>query len=238
VGPVRGAVYDLGCGAGTFAARLLQERPEASVVGVDRDPLAAAAAKLTCPAACFRTGDAAKLHERPSDAGAASGVWAAFLAAELPHGALKKALAEWTWLLRPGGWLFLADIEGLWSVHRPMDGRWARQFRDLDEDLQDSAKVDAFAGRRLAELCRKAGLEVLDERPWPDGEFVFEGPASEAQLAAWTARLQSPAVRGLFAKRFRDFAKEGQEVFLQCLKSPEHTTRGKVKVLVCCKPKT
>jgi len=236
MGPVKGVVYDIGCGAGTFAARLLSEREDVRVVGVDVDPVATAAAKLACPAGCFRTADAGKLHDWPADAGVASGVWATFVAAHFPHGALRKALLEWQWLLRPGGWMFLVDLQGLWSVHRPMDPQWARQFRDLDEDLSDTAKFDPFAGSRLVDLCRKTGLEVLDQQEWTDMEFVFSGHANEQQLALWRARLQSPVTKALFAKRFRDFAKQGQEVFMECLRSPEHSTRGKVTVVVCCKP--
>jgi len=132
--------------------------------------------------------------------------------------------------------MFLVDLQGLWSVHRPLDPHWARQFRDLDEDLADTAKFDPFAGKRLPDLCRKTGLEVLDQQEWTDMEFVFGGQGNEQQLALWRARLQSPATKALFEKRFRDFAKQGREVLLQCLRSPEHTTRGKVTVLVCCKP--
>lgn len=238
VGPVHGRIYDLGCGAGSFEKVLGGLGRDVHTVGMDLDPAAVAAAKISCPSLPFRTANASKLHECPTDAGKASGVWASFVAAHFPPSHLKSVLLQFSWLLKPGGWLFLADLHGLWSLHRPFkESRWAKSFREFDEDLPDNSKFDPFVGDRLQELCKKIGLEVLDQREWTDGEFVFQGPANETQLALWMARLNSPETKRLFKKRFQDFAKQAYEQFSECIKSPEHYCHGKVKVLICCKPK-
>jgi len=239
-GPLAGVIFDLGCGAGTLAELVTTRAASQNVqvVGLDLDPIAVAAAKTRSPTACFRTADVGQVHTRPQDAGVASGVWASFVAAHFPTpGLLRKAVAGWSWLLRPGGWMCLVDLEGLFSSHRPFsEMRWQKDFRELDDDLAELAKFDPFVGKKLAEQCQHCGLEVLSQKEWDDQEFVFSGPAGPKQLAAWTARLDAPHMKNILKRRFRAFAAEAREAFLQVLKSPDHTTRGKVHVVICRKP--
>jgi len=64
---------------------------------------------------------------------------------------------EWAWLVRVGGWLCIIDLDGLFSVHRPYaESRWARDFRQLDDDLQNVLKYDVFVAKRLTQACRRA----------------------------------------------------------------------------------
>lgn len=237
VGPFQGLICDLGCGAGV-AARHFVEHDDVSVVGFDTDPCMVAAAKARCPSGSFRCLDAARVHVYPELAGAASGVWCSFAAAHFPGKALEKVLTEWAWMLRPGGWLCLTDLEGLFSVHRPFpESRWARDFRQLDDDLQSILKYDAFVAKRLAQTCKKAGLRVLNEREWPGAtEYNFEGPANAQQLAAWATRMEREPLKPVLQRYFRDFETEARENFLECLRSREHTTRCKVRMVICQKP--
>lgn len=237
VGPLGGLVCDLGCGAGA-AARLLASRGGVAAIGIDSDPRMVAAAKARSPNLPFRCADVGKLHVFKDLQGAASGVWCSFVSAYFPGKQLEKALLQWAWLLQPGGWLCLLDLDGLFSVHRPFEeGRWARDFRQLDDDLQNVMKYDPFVGKRLAQTCKKAKLQVLSEREWPGAtEFNFDGPASEDQVNSWAVRMETDAVGSVFRKYFRDFDKTAKEAFLECLRSEEHATRCKVRMVICTKP--
>lgn len=238
VGPLRGRVFDVGCGAGCLDALLVRCK-ELSVVGVDVDPVAAASAKMLCPRTPIRCTAVERLHEWPEDAGTASGVWASFLTQHLTQGSLRKALIELSWLLEPGGWLCLVDVYGLFSFRSPFrENRWSLDFRHLDEDLADALKpgLDVWVPMRWEEIAEDCGLEVVDRRDWADGEFVFSGAASDAQQAVWAARLDRPEVKALFANRWRQFAKEAREEFLWCLGQAEQSTNSKCKMLICRKP--
>jgi len=169
--------------------------------------------------------------------GAASGAWCSFVSAHFPGRQLEKALLQWAWLLRPGGWLCLLDLEGLFSVHRPYaESRWARDFRQLDDDLQSAMKYDPFVGKRLAQACKRAKLQVVGEREWPGAtEFNFDGPATEDQANAWAVRMEREPMSSVFRKYFRDFDKGAKEALLDCLRSEEHATRCRVRMVICTK---
>lgn len=235
-GPPGGLVLDLGCGAGAAAQQFVGRGAE--VLGVDSDARMVAAARARCPHGRFRCADAGRLQLCSELVGAASGVWCSFAAAHFPGRQLERALQAWAWLLKPGGWLCVVDVEGLFSVHRPYaETRWARDFRQLDDDLQNVLKYDVFVGQRLAAACRKAKLQVVSEREWPGAtEYNFEGSATQEQAAAWAARMERGPINAVFHRYFRDFERDAKEAFLGCLQSKEHTTRCKVKMVVCLKP--
>lgn len=221
-------IYDFGCGAGAVSSRLAAR---ADVTGVDLDPQMVACAKLRCPGAQFRVADLGHPRRTPGPWPPADGIWSSYVAAYFPGDRLEAAIAEWAALLKPGGWLCLVEIDGLFSAHAPL-GTWAEGFADVDRELPS---YDAFAGRRLAAACAACGLVVREESEWQDRELCFQGAAGEEQVSAWRSRLSRPAIRKIISQVFGDAADGACEAFLECLRSPDHEAQRRIKMVIGCK---
>lgn len=108
-------VLDLGCAVGDQAAELA--RRGAQVVGVDgNEQLLALARSQEIEGADFHVGD---LRD-PQVGDGFDGIWASFVAAYFPD--FGPVLARWSELLRPGGWIALTEVSGLFE-HDPMPVR-------------------------------------------------------------------------------------------------------------------
>ncbi|TDD32570.1 methyltransferase domain-containing protein [Nonomuraea terrae] len=104
-------VVDLGCGPGSLSARLLERLPEATVIGVDADPLLLGLGRAAYPhvrfvSADLRTSGWTRLLglERPVDAAVSTTAlhW-------VSEQDLKSMYAELAAVLRPGGLLLNGD---------------------------------------------------------------------------------------------------------------------------------
>jgi hypothetical protein len=107
-------------------------------------------------------------------------------------------------LVRPGGAVYLVDIEGTGIRWRPVDS-------DMDDQLARYLEFhrakgnDLEVGLRLADLLDRAGLDVVDHRGYynivkaPPGmrppswaardAMVAAGVATDADVARWAAAL-------------------------------------------------
>jgi len=105
LGPVAGAVLDLGCGTGQLAARIHRESPGARVVGCDFSHGMLARARARDRGMRWVQGDAGRLPFR-------DGSFDAVVSTEAFHWFPDKprALAEIRRVLRPGGRLLLALV--------------------------------------------------------------------------------------------------------------------------------
>ncbi len=99
-----GLTVDLGCGPGLLAGQLLGRGAE--VIGIDQSSNLLARARRNCPAGDFRAGT---LERIPLDDGQADLVIAAMVLHHLPDPA--RGLREIFRVLRPGGYLIVADLE-------------------------------------------------------------------------------------------------------------------------------
>ena len=146
-----GIVIDVGAGTGSFAIALAAARPDLLVIAVDGDPeaLARARAKAGAGAIEWRQGLAGEL---PLETGRADAVVMSLLLHHLVPDAKSAALADVHRVLRPGGWLHVAD----WGRPRgalPRAGFLALRALDGFEGTRDHA-----AGRLVA-LIAGAGFE-------------------------------------------------------------------------------
>jgi SAM-dependent methyltransferase len=167
-GIVPGArVADVGCGPGAIAVALAAEvTPAGAVDAVDRDPEALALAEKVVAAAGvgnvrFSRGSA------DSTGLLAGGYDTVMMRHVLAHnGGHEQAIVDHLGALaRPGGWVYLLDIEAS-----------AMRTRNLPADLTDlneryerfhAAKGnDLSVGLRLGELLRLAGLTAVHHRGW------------------------------------------------------------------------
>ena len=149
--PRGGTVVDVGAGTGSFAIALAAARPDASVLAVDGDAdvLERARSKPGADGVEWRTGLAGEL---PLAAGQADVIVMSLLLHHLEPDAKRAALTDARAILRPGGWLHVAD----WGRARgalPRTGFAALRLLDGRAGTADHA-----AGR-LAAVIANAGFE-------------------------------------------------------------------------------
>ena len=178
-------VADIGCGPGamsTLVARLVG--PGGRVWAVDQEPEAVAtatalAAKLGLENVHCQVGDATATG---LDAASVDVVMMRHVLAH--NGGREQAIVDHlATLLRPGGCLYLVDVDGRAMRTRP-------PMPDL-EDLSDrywgfqaGRGNDVAVGLRLGELVTEAGLELVEHRGWYD---IFVAPPG-LRPPSWAAR--------------------------------------------------
>ncbi len=200
-------VADIGCGPGAMLPTLAAAvGPRGAVVGVDADPDAVSAARSTVALCDF--GDVDVRQASADDTGLPEGsLDVAMMRHVLAHNGGREDLivAHLATLLAPGGAAYLVDIDATAGTLEPADADvldlGARYLR-----WHDSCGNDLQAGRRLAELLRRAGLQVEVEhrvsatlpigngvRPpaWAARAALQDaGLATDQDIARWSAALQ------------------------------------------------
>lgn len=214
-------VLDLGCSIGDQSRDLAARG--AHVVGIDADEeLLARARDRGIPHAVFEVGDI----RDPQVQGNFDGIWASFVPAYFPD--LAPVLARWRNLLRPGGWIALTEVSGLFE-HEPLDAG-ARAV--LDAYVQESralGRYDFDMGAKLEDLLAAAGFAIDTHRVLPDRELSFAGAAEPDVLQAWAQRL---ARMRLLLERAHQANVPLEESLLRCLASPAHATQCRVHLCV------
>lgn len=202
-GIVEGAVVaDVGCGPGAVSAVIAGlVGPSGRVVAVDQEPEAVEAARASTAGA----GTVTVMAGAADDTGIEPGsVDVAMIRHVLAHnGGREQAIVDHAAsLVRPGGCVYLVDIDGTRFRMRPPDADMD-DLADRYEQWHAARGNDLAVGLRLAELLEAAGLEVVDFqgrvniiqlgpgfRPpgWAAREvMVADGIATEDDVARWDA---------------------------------------------------
>jgi ubiquinone/menaquinone biosynthesis C-methylase UbiE len=178
-------VVDVGCGPGAMLLALAEcVGPRGLVAGVDADPEAVATARSV-----LSTADVPGVAVRQARADATGMPEGAFDVGVLRHvlahngGAEQRLVAHLASLVRPGGHVYLLDVDATAADMTPslpaiddLAARYRRWHADRGNDLR--------VGRRLADLARGAGLEVEESRAW-----TVTGPLPPGVRGpAWAAR--------------------------------------------------
>jgi SAM-dependent methyltransferase len=210
-------VLDLGCSIGDQARDLAARG--ARVVGIDADArLLAVARARGIPGAVFHVGDV----REPDVQGPFDGVWASFVAAYFPD--LEPVLRTWRTLLRPGGWIALTEVDGLFA-HAPLPENVRLLLQAYEREAFDAGWYDFNMGHRLGEALSAAGFEGVSHHVLVDRELSFKGCADGDVLQAWGRRLERMR---LLQERACVAQVPLQEALLACLTSPAHTTACQV----------
>ncbi len=152
-------VLDLGCGGG-HNGEMLKRAGAREVVGIERDPEAAADARgrldrvIECDLAEL---DPAELGEQPFDAILASDVLEHLYD---PETVLARAVAR----LRPGGVVVLSlpNVANVYVIAMLLAKTWPRRA----SGIFDRTHVRWFARRDMVRLLQDAGLKVLRVEPY------------------------------------------------------------------------
>jgi SAM-dependent methyltransferase len=196
------AVADVGCGPGAMLPALSAAvAPEGRVAAVDADPAAVAAARALVAAAGLANVTVAEGRAERTGLAARS-LDTVMLRHVLAHngGAEDAIVAHLATLLRPGGRLYLVDVDGTAVRTLPEHA----DLTDLQERylaFRAARGDDNRAGLRLADRLARAGLELLEFRgrylitelpggirppPWAAREaMVTAGVATEDDVRRW-----------------------------------------------------
>lgn len=178
-------VADVGCGPAAVTVVMAEAVGSAGrVIGVEQDTAALEAAHQVV--AQSGAANVELLKGTATDTGIAPGsLDVAVMRHVLAHNGPEEAeiVAHLATLVRPGGCVYLVDIDGT-----------ATRMLDLDPDLEDLDEKyvsfhrrkgnDLLPGLRLGKQLRAAGLELLDHV----GQYAILQAPKGLRLPAWAAR--------------------------------------------------
>ena len=233
-------VIDVGCGAGAISKRFLS-RGTKTVIGIDRDPMMVGVSKILCDTHSERRGESSgkfhvsdvsepPVHLLKERDGTADVIWTSFVIAYFNNPL--QFVQQWSSsnILKPGGLLCVIEIDGLFSVHNPLD----QDIKDIAIKLDKSLEPLYFThyGSQLSRFCQEAGLEVLVDECIEDAELAFDGPVKTTSvLEAWTSRLNRPGISGKLSK-CTDNPQLFREKFLGCLVDMNHSVSSRPRIVI------
>ncbi len=143
-------------------------------------------------------------------------VWSEFVFEYLPEP--DAAVAHLVQLLRPGGKLVVADLDGNGLFHYPIDPTLEATLNKLAQGLR--GVFDPFAGRKLYHRFRRAGLGSIRVHALP--YHLYAGAAPDEAMRNWELKMQTLRPRGIRAlggreQEYDQFALE----YLKLLRDPE-----------------
>ena len=221
-------IYDLGCSLG-FVSKILSNQA-AMVYSIDNNQDLLNEAQKINPASniIYKTGELRNIEllELPL----ADGIWSSFVAAYFPD--FTPILKKWAKLLKPGGWIALVEMSGLYS-HEPLNHFVNEIFRNYSDRQRINNVYDFEMGKQVKQMMIDCGLSIIHEEEKTDRELNFIGPAEAEILKAWETRFNRMSA-------FRDYVGEEnfqkiKSEFLLCLKSGNHCSKTVVKFLVAKK---
>lgn len=210
-------VLDAGCGAGAVTQNLLElVGPKGHVTAFDPSEERLALARRTAGAPANLELRVASLPNTGLPSGGFDFVWSQFVFEYLPQPLV--ALQELQRLVRPGGKVAIAEIDGYGLGVWPASERLMEGLELLQKTLR-AAHFDLFVGRKLFSAFRELGFHDLEVQLSPF--HVTAGAADAAMLEDWTVRFFTLQPLGVQAfgdlERWNTFTSE----YLALLQNPD-----------------
>ena len=101
-------------------------------------------------------------------------------------------LGEMQRLVRPGGAVTVADLDGNHLYRYPPDTEWERILEKLLHELEKTG-FDAFVGRKLYSMFRKAGFQDIQVNILP--YYLIAGGADPTSLRVWEMKIQIKSLK-------------------------------------------
>jgi SAM-dependent methyltransferase len=173
-------VLDAGCGSGSMARLMAQTERSAQIVGIDLretyiDFAQRKAALEGIQNVKFEVGDVRKL---PFENGTLDLVWSKYLLQWVDDPI--SAVREFARVLKPGGILVCCNFDGFAVTNEPPDPA----IQPLTEYIF-SKLVDPFIGRKMAAICRGAGLSEVRVAIEMDAVFTVIGAIDSERRQNW-----------------------------------------------------
>lgn len=214
-------ILDLGCGIGGVSKLLAQKSQK--VIGIDNNPelLQIAKNEFSANNITYYLADLKNLHELHLPR--ADGIWSSFVASYFPD--FKPVLASWVKLIKPGGWIAIQEMSGLFD-HDPLSTGTKEIIKTYSNLQRNKNQYDFEMGSKLKSLLQKVGFEIIHEEILPDFELSFNGPATDDIKLAWENRFERMQMfqKYLGTKRFQSVKAE----FINCLMDEKHTSNTRM----------
>ena len=182
-------VLDVGCGTGAVTRILAERVAPGKVVGVDlsEERLSVArqiAEEQAIPNLEYVQSDVRDLDPKSQRFDL---TYSRCLFQYLPGQAGQETLIAMKRLARPGGRVTVADIDGNHLYRYPLDEEWEQVLRHMVRAIEETG-FDAFVGRKLFTMFRKAGLRELhvDILPY----YLIDGKVDPESLKVWEMKIE------------------------------------------------
>jgi ubiquinone/menaquinone biosynthesis C-methylase UbiE len=210
-------VLDVGCGTGAVTRILAERVSPGRVVGLDLSEERLSVAKEIVEEQGVSNVEYLRADVRDLDWQGKEFdlVFSRCLFQYLPGKAGVDTLAAMRRLARAGGRVVVADIDGNHLYRYPLDAEWEKVIREMVRAIEETG-FDAFVGRKLYSMFRKAGLQDVhvDILPY----YLIEGRADPLSLRVWEMK-------------FEILAKTLKEIYGSTEKAEEMTERFRADLL-------
>ena len=212
-------VLSVGCGPGVILNAVSALHPSIQATGIDisADRIQEAVQRnRTNPRLQFLRGDAQAM-QLPSNS--FDFVYSRMLLQYLPEKA--RAVAEMVRVCRPGGTVFLQDLDGQLLWHYPEDPAMQRAVERVMTALAPTG-FDPFVGRKLFWLANQAGLQKVEVKI--ESYHLIAGVVEPPILKQWQLKLDIAKSQMAKALGTKAEAEEQIRRFLEYLRRPDTLT--------------
>jgi ubiquinone/menaquinone biosynthesis C-methylase UbiE len=182
-------VLDVGCGTGAVTRILAERVSPGKVIGIDlsEERLSVAmeiAKEQGVSNVEYIQADVRDLDPKDKTFDLA---YSRFLFQYLPEEDAMDTLTGMKRLARPGGTTTVADLDGNHLYRYPPDVEWEQILERLLNELEKTG-FDAFVGRKLYSMFRKAGFQDIQVNILP--YYLIAGGADPTSLRVWEMKMQ------------------------------------------------
>ena len=182
-------VLDVGCGTGAVTRILADRVSPGKVIGVDlsEDRLSIARDLAKEQGVSNVEYLRADVRDLDSQEKGFDFVYSRCLFQYLPGKAGLDTLAAMKRLVRPGGTVAVADVDGNHLYRYPSDEEWEQILTKVLDEVEKIG-FDAFVGRKLYSMFRKVGFQDIQVDILP--YYLIAGEADPTTLRVWEMKMQ------------------------------------------------
>jgi SAM-dependent methyltransferase len=179
-------ILDAGCGSGSMAREIAKAASGSTVLGIDLRDKYVDYARRRAQAEGLQnlTFEAGDVRALPFPDGAFDIVWTKYLLQWVAEP--MRAVRKFARVRRPGGVLVTANFDGFAVTHEPPDPA----IQPMTEFVFGGL-VDPFIGRKMAGMCRAAGLIDIDVKMEVDRVFTVIGKIDPDRRHNWEIQLSA-----------------------------------------------
>jgi ubiquinone/menaquinone biosynthesis C-methylase UbiE len=182
-------VLDVGCGTGAVTRILAEGVSPGRVVGLDLSEERLSVAREIAEKEGISNVEFVRAEVRdlvPEDR-TFDLAYSRFLFQYLPGKAGLDTLTAMKRLIRPGGRVTVADLDGNHLYRYPLDEDWEKILEKLLSGVEEIG-FDAFVGRKLYSMFRKVGFQDIRVNILP--YYLIAGGADPTSLRIWEMKME------------------------------------------------